>query len=607
MVKASLAPFLSRSKSVANVDDIGEASSSRSQPRPSSSSVPPSALASQSSRPVPLLSLKLTAPSFLDVVVRDRENKEPVYIIETVRDSTSIYRLNSETDEAIKVSTVQWPNTITRSKLKSGRTVQMANDRWREAEEFLKLGPLGSIGTRKFNIPHYPHSFKWKLIPGGHFYCSTAGANGPFAILDSSVLSAPARLSIFHNCLEDDESRTQENYKGIPVLLLDYLITTSLLLVTEVQEWLDRQQSPSGTVRIPGSSIPAVKKWLAIIHNTPLPPSQATSPSDTASSANIWGSSDRRTSTSSSPPTSVASPTPSVPGTSLDSILHRPSSEEIPPVPPLPQSSSLADPSQVITPFPHSFASSSTPHLPSLPAPSISSSMRAPRRLPKPPILSLSQPGERVPWQTPEPLGSNDPLISPLPDTQRSPSPSGQSSSSGSAVSMHSRNRSSRGSMGRLVAPPSAPPPATNLPLPPKLAQELATSPPGRQRTSQTFTASPLGQSSSGLQAMNPDPLDPEEEAQVRNVTRQMLALHTSSPRQPAGTLVGSPPGASTMLTMEGSAGFSGVHLDAGGVRMRDAAARHSYAETVYEMPPPAYDAIDFSLPRMRLQSNNGR
>ncbi|KAK7692365.1 hypothetical protein QCA50_003990 [Cerrena zonata] len=50
---------------------------------------------------------------------------------------------------------------------------------------------------------------------------------------------------------------------------------------------------------------------------------------------------------------------------------------------------------------------------------------------------------------------------------------------------------------------------------------------------------------------------------------------------------------------------FSGVHVDAGRVAMRDAVARQSYAESVYDPPPPAYDAIDFSLPRVRLQPNS--
>lgn len=40
---------------------------------------------------------------------------------------------------------------------------------------------------------------------------------------------------------------------------------------------------------------------------------------------------------------------------------------------------------------------------------------------------------------------------------------------------------------------------------------------------------------------------------------------------------------------------------DGGPVRMRDALARQSYAETIYEMPPPAYDAIDFSAPHVSM------
>ncbi|KAI0075773.1 hypothetical protein K474DRAFT_1708768 [Panus rudis PR-1116 ss-1] len=665
MPKGSLPPFLSRSKSVAAVDLLADHHSQHDAPaRPSTSSVfpslrrldtsgPPAASVRSaarmsaagaglgstrsSSKPTPLLSLKLTGPSFLDVVIRDRANKEPVYICETVRDSTSIYRLNAETEEATKVATVHWPSTITRSKSKSGRTVQMANDRWRDAEEFLKLGPLGSMGTRKFNIPHYPHSFKWKLIPGGHFYCTTPGANGPFAILDSSVLNAPARLSIFHNCLEEGETRKQECYSGIPVLLLDYLITTSLLLVTEVQEWMDREQTPTGTVRIPGSSIPAVKKWLAIIHNDPLPASAATSPADTMASSAPWGSEDnRRISGSSSPPGSgsgTSIPTPSTPATStLSTSFQSPfapsMTEDAPPVPPLPPLPSTShrpmsaqgmpvsnerpmstqgmppqsEPSYGhITPYPHSFHSSSTPQLP-MPHMSVSPpaqpAVRPPRRLPKPPILPLNHAGDRQPWQATDGQRSTD-YVSPPSDAQlpqRSPSPSVVSSSSGSGTSSHNRNRGSRSSMGRLMPPPPVPPPASSLPLPPKLAYEMgSTSPPSHLRTSQTFAASPLGQSSSShsqLQTMNPDPLDPQDEARMRELTSQMLSLHTS-PRQPIVPSTSTAPDP-----------YSGMHLDAGAVRMRDAAQRNSYAETVYDMPPPAYDAIDFSLPRVQFMQH---
>ena len=94
---------------------------------------------------------------------------------------------------------------------------------------------------------------------------------GPVAVLDAATLSAPPRLKIYDTLIEKDLARSQDNYKGIPTILIDYLVVTAFLLVTDVQEWLDRPQSEDGRVRIPGSSAPAVQKWLAVIHGEPPP------------------------------------------------------------------------------------------------------------------------------------------------------------------------------------------------------------------------------------------------------------------------------------------------------------------------------------------------
>lgn len=83
------------------------------------------------------------------------------------------------------------------------------------------------------------------------------------------MLSAPPRLRIYQTLIDGEVAREQENFGGVPVLLLDYIVTTALLLVTDVQEYLDR---PVGHVRIPGSSARIIQRWLAIIHDTPLPP-----------------------------------------------------------------------------------------------------------------------------------------------------------------------------------------------------------------------------------------------------------------------------------------------------------------------------------------------
>ncbi|KAJ3557862.1 hypothetical protein NM688_g1243 [Phlebia brevispora] len=237
---------------------------------------------SSSKKDTALITLKFTGPSFLDVVVKDGDTKEALYIFETIYDSTYIYRLDGDSKKAIRTATVKFPPTVSKGRGKTGITVQVGEGRWREAEEFLKCGALGNFANRKFNIPHWPNAVKWKLVPGSSYYCTTSGIKGPVAVFDAAVLSAPPRLRVFQTFLNGDAERTQENYHGVPVMLLDYLMLTSLLMVTDVQEWLDRPQTDNGRVRIPGSSAPVVQKWLAIIHDEPIPDTPPGSPLQTA-------------------------------------------------------------------------------------------------------------------------------------------------------------------------------------------------------------------------------------------------------------------------------------------------------------------------------------
>lgn len=41
--------------------------------------------------------------------------------------------------------------------------------------------------------------------------------------------------------------------------------------------------------------------------------------------------------------------------------------------------------------------------------------------------------------------------------------------------------------------------------------------------------------------------------------------------------------------------------VDMGMISMGEAGSRRSYAETIYEQPPPAYDAIDFTRPQVHI------
>jgi len=105
--------------------------------------------------PTPILTLKLSGPSFLDTVIRDTVSKQPLYIIETVRDLTNIYRLDSRLREAGKAAAVQWPPNFTatgKGKGKSGKSVQMGSGSWRDAEDLLKQSALGNLSLGAVNL-----------------------------------------------------------------------------------------------------------------------------------------------------------------------------------------------------------------------------------------------------------------------------------------------------------------------------------------------------------------------------------------------------------------------------------------------------------------------
>ncbi|KAI0745877.1 hypothetical protein C8Q76DRAFT_808294 [Earliella scabrosa] len=320
----------------------------------------------QAPKPKPLLVLKLSSSSFLDTVIRDDKSKDPIYILETANDLTPIYRLDHPRDEPIKAATIQWPVHPVRTKGKSGRSVQFGAGSWRDAEDILKSGPLGNTAIRKFNIPHYPNSLKWKLIPGNCFCCVTSAVKGPVAVLDAATLSAPPRIKIYDTLIDKETARSQDNYKGIPTILLDYLVVTAFLLVTDVQEWLDRPRE----ARIPGSNSYTVQRWLALIHHTPAPPEpdhptvdlSLTVPSTPPQSATFpspggfWETQSGVTSLSGSngsgsgasylgdPFTPTTPATPATPATSAYSSLYSRSVEDVPPVPPVPGSSSGGSP-----------------------------------------------------------------------------------------------------------------------------------------------------------------------------------------------------------------------------------------------------------------------
>lgn len=73
--------------------------------------------------------------------------------------------------------------------------------------------------------------------------CTCSSVKGPVAVLEAAVLSAPPRLKIYASLLrETDSTRAQPNFGGVPYALMDYLVATSLILVTDIEEWMHRPE-----------------------------------------------------------------------------------------------------------------------------------------------------------------------------------------------------------------------------------------------------------------------------------------------------------------------------------------------------------------------------
>ena len=155
MSSSSVFPALRRLETSSGDGSLSPRRSMSLRPSTASGALDRSNTTSSSSRApgdTSLLNLRFSGPSFLDVVVKDGETKDAMYILETVRESTCIYRLNGPTREAIKAATVQWPQTLVKGKGKTGRTVQMGEGRWRDSEEFLKYGALGNTAYVYFLV-----------------------------------------------------------------------------------------------------------------------------------------------------------------------------------------------------------------------------------------------------------------------------------------------------------------------------------------------------------------------------------------------------------------------------------------------------------------------
>ena len=73
----------------------------------------------------------------------------------------------------------------------------------------------------------------------------------PIASFEPAYLSAPPRIKIFETLYARDETRPQLEHRGVPVMLIDYVLLTAILLVANFEEWLRVEHSRrSGSLSI---------------------------------------------------------------------------------------------------------------------------------------------------------------------------------------------------------------------------------------------------------------------------------------------------------------------------------------------------------------------
>ncbi|KAL5528201.1 hypothetical protein ACEPAF_7337 [Sanghuangporus sanghuang] len=211
-----------------------------------------------------LLTLVLSGTSFLDTTIS--ESGERLYVIDTKGARTNISR-EDPVQGVAHVGAVNWLDDKVEDRPLIPRhraTIQMAHGRRYFVDEFLRRTKLTS--SRLFNIPHYPHALKWKRS-GGNFKLSAA--KGKAAIADLDLVGTTPRIAVFDTLYEHDVTHPLREHRGVPVLLLDYLIATALLITCEKDKWLAAANGQSTS----GSGVHgAIHRWRMEVQPDLLPP-----------------------------------------------------------------------------------------------------------------------------------------------------------------------------------------------------------------------------------------------------------------------------------------------------------------------------------------------
>lgn len=118
----------------------------------------------------------------------------------------------------------------------------MRGERWTTGEHY--LAPAGLLGAHKFNITGYSQSLKWKRS-GLNYHCTTKALKTPIAVVETAMASHTPRIAVLETLHDKYDASALSMHSGVSLLLLDHLVTTALLLVTDPFDWMTFEDKAS--------------------------------------------------------------------------------------------------------------------------------------------------------------------------------------------------------------------------------------------------------------------------------------------------------------------------------------------------------------------------
>lgn len=147
---------------------------------------------------------------------------------------------------------------------------------------------IASISSRKFNIPGLDRSLKWRRTGSqGGWECTSPTTSTPVATFEPANLTSPAKIKIYCTDIVPPQRNLRvAKVNGVCTLLMDYIVLTTLLLLTNKDDWKMLAVSRSASVSV-GSNSPSSSSPVSPI--SPITPFSANqSPSMPTYDARSW-------------------------------------------------------------------------------------------------------------------------------------------------------------------------------------------------------------------------------------------------------------------------------------------------------------------------------